>query len=216
MTILASVIINSALTTLLDIDRVTFSDDEMLGYLNEALRATAFVKPDMFVVQEFITPAAGVDQTLPAGGIALIDVIRNSNGRIISEVDRQLLDESNRFWNAGTEVVTVEHYTVDPRNPLRYRVFPPNSGAGSIEIVYGAVPATLTATSNSSDEIPVPDSYQNALTNFVLAKAYMKNSKKQDLVKSASAMQDWRTSLGLKAQAQIAISPKVAAEPGVA
>ena len=204
---------NGAAVTLLDADHVTWSEDELLGYLNEALRATAFVKPDMYTVREFVTLVAGIEQALPAAGIALIAINRNANGRVISVVDRQLLDECNRFWPAGTQELTIEHYTADPREPRRFTVYPPSNGASSVEILYGAVPAALT---DPDDEIPVPDSYQNALISFVLSKAYAKNSKKQDLTKSAAAMQDWARAVGAKSAAQAAVAPKVVAQPGVA
>jgi hypothetical protein len=80
-------------------------------------------------------------------------------------------------------------------------------------VTYGAVPPALTGS--SGEDIPVPDSYQNALTNFVLAKAYAKNSKKQDLTKTSAYTNEWRLALGLKSQAQVALAPKVAQSPGV-
>ncbi len=211
MAIAASVILDSASTTLLDTARRTWPLPELLGYLNEALRATAFVKPDMYVVQGFLTPASGVYQQLPADGVALINITRNATGRVVSPVDVALLEEANRFWPRATLQAEVEHFTSDPRNPLRYQVFPPNNGQGSIEVIYGAVPAALTA---DTDAMPVPDSYQNALTNFVLAKCYGKNSKKADPTKMQFYLQQWASALGLKSQAQVSIAPHVAQVPG--
>lgn len=213
MTIQASVILDSAATTLLDEAGITYPDADMLGYLNEALRATAFVKPDMYTKQEFVTLAAGVLQSLPDAGIALLDIQQNANGRMVSQVDLQLLDESSRFWPRGTQQAEVEHFTADPRSPRRFKVYPPNDGTGSVEILYGLTHPELT---DPSDPLLIPETYQNALINFVISKAYGKTSKKQDLVKEAAAMQAWRQALGLKSQAQIAVAPKVVSQPGVA
>lgn len=215
MAVSVDAILDSVSTTLLDTARVTWGRAELLGYLNEALRTTAFVKPDMYSVQDFIPLVAGIAQVLPADGIALLDITDNeTGGRAVTQTDLALLQEENRFWPAATQQAEVENYAADPRTPRHFYVFPPNDGTGSVRATYGAVPDELTGS--SGETIPVPDSYQNPLTNFVLAKAYAKNSRKQDLVKSAALMNDWRVALGLKAQAQIAVAPKVAQSPGVA
>lgn len=210
---LASVITDAAAVTLVDTDNITWSEAELLGYLSEALRATALVKPDLVTVQAAVTLAAGVLQNLPAGGIALIAIPRNTSGRVVTEVDQQLLDEVQRFWPGATPEATVEHFTVNPTTPRQFNVYPPNDGTGEIVILYGAVP---TAIADPDDELPVTDVYQSPLTQYVLSRAYAKNTKRQDLVKAAAAMQDWARAIGAKSQAQAAISPKVASQPGVA
>ena len=214
MAVSVDTILDSVSVTLLDTARRTWSRPELLGYLNEALRATAFVKPDMYSVRDFVTLVAGIAQDLPADGVALLDATDNeATGRTVTQTDLALLQEENRFWPAATQQAEVENYAADPRTPRRYYVFPPNDGTGSLRVTYGAVPAALTGS--SGEDIPVPDSYQNALTNFVLAKAYAKNSKKQDLTKTSAYTNEWRLALGLKSQAQVAVAPKVAQSPGV-
>lgn len=210
---LASVITNAASVTLVDTDHITWTEAELLGYLNEALRATALVKPDLFTVQAEVTLAAGVLQNLPAGGIALIDIPRNTSGRVVTQVDLQMLNEVQRFWPAATPEATVEHFTVNPTTPRQFNVYPPNDGTGEVVMLYGAVPTELTAV---GDTVPVPDVYQAPLTQYVLSRAYDKNTLRKDLVKSAAAMQNWARAIGAKSQAQAAISPKVASQPGVA
>ncbi|MBP7597684.1 MAG: hypothetical protein KA738_02810, partial [Pseudoxanthomonas sp.] len=77
MAVSVDTILDSVSVTLLDTARRTWSRAELLGYLNEALRATAFVKPDMYPVRDFVTLAAGIAQELPADGVALIDATDN-------------------------------------------------------------------------------------------------------------------------------------------
>ncbi len=214
----ASTILDSAAVTLLDVAHRTWASSELLGYLNQALYATAFVKPDMYVVENDVALVEGITQPLPDDGIAVINVKRNriifpDTGveRVITQCDSGLLDESNRFWPAGTKTRRVEHFTADPRNPRRYDVFPPNDGTGLVVLVYGAVPPTIMY---EQEEMQVPDSFMPALLDFVLGRAYEKNSKRQDLTKSAAYFQRWGQLVGLKSQAQIAIAAKVASEPG--
>ena len=221
--ILAATILDSVATTLLDVAHRTWPAPDLLGYLNEAMNATAAARPaDFYVLEQPFLLVAGVVQNLPTDAIVLIDVPRNSSTapsgvipstQIVTQVDKSLLDESNRFWPAGTPQAEVEHFTFDPRNPRRFVCFPPNDGNGAVDIVYGAVPPALMY---DTDEMPCPDSYQTPLTNFVLAKCYAKNSKRQDLAKSGAYMQQWGQALGLESQAIAAASTKVAAAPGTA
>lgn len=214
MSILASTILDSVATTLLDGAQRTWSEDEKLAYLNQALQATAGAKPtDFYVVQLAWTLAAGVEQTIPDDGVVLIDITRNAIGlkRIVTQVDKDLLAESARFWPAATQVPGVEHYTFDPRNPRRFTVFPPNNGAGQIEMVYGAVPPQVNYVQETIDVSPV---YAPPLIQYVLSRCWAKNSKRQDLSKSAACIQQWGAMLGLKSTAILAATPKVAAQPG--
>jgi hypothetical protein len=211
VTLSAATILDSAATTLLDTSGRTWSADEKLGYLNEALRATAFVKPDMYVVQTPFTLAAGEQQVLPTDGVALIDIPRNTGGRVITQVDKGLLDEANRFWPAATQEVVVEHFTEDPRNPRRFVVYPPNDGTGVVDLIYGAVPPQVMY---AAEEIDIPASYEAPMIQYVLSRCWAKNSKRQDLAKSADCKQQWGTLLGVKSQGQVAVAPKVAAQPG--
>lgn len=214
MAVSVETILDSVSVTLLDTARRTWLREDLVGYLNEALRATAFVKPDMYPINAFVPVVAGVAQDIPAAGVALIDIDFNEvSGRTITQTDIALLQEENRFWPAATREVDVENYAADPRTPRMWYCFPPNDGTGSVRMTYGAVPAALTGSSGES--LPVPDTYQNALTNFVLAKAYAKTSKKQDLSKTQAYMNEWRLALGLKSQAQVALAPRVAQSPGV-
>lgn len=212
MTISAATILDSVAGTLLDTAHRTWSADELLGYLNEALSTTALVHPDIYVAQAEVLLAPGVQQSIPGDGTSLVDVPRNAGGgRVITQVDKGLLDEANRFWPAGTQEATVEHFTADPRNPLRFVVFPPNDGTGIVDLIYNATPPQVMY---AAENIDVPTSYQEPLINFVLGKAYQKNSKRQDLAKAGAYLGQWGQLLGLDAQSTLAVLPRVASEPG--
>ncbi len=214
MTVTVADIVVTGCATLLDGAARAWSVPERIGYLNEAIRATIFVKPDAYPVRGEIPLAAGIVQVLPADGIALIDITHNTTGRkrVVTVVDLAMLQEVNRFWPAATQQAEVEHFATDPRDPRRFMCFPPNDGNGHVFGVYGGTPTALTST---SDSIPVPETYQAALTAYVLSRCYEKNSKRQDLAKSSMYRQQWGQSLGLKSQAQIAVAPHVSSSPGM-
>lgn len=202
--------------TLIDASKTTWSDAELLDYLNQAIRATCFEKPDTYTLRDEIGLVAGTEQTLPTDAIALLDIYRNSagsggDGRVVTQVDEALLEEANRFWPAATQQTQVEHFTADPRDPRRFTVFPPNNGAGAVEVLYGAVPAAMATL---SAQLPVADSYESPFRDFMLAYAYAKSTQRQDLAKTGYYMQSWARKLGIKTNAQMAYAPKVAAAPG--
>lgn len=213
MTIAASVLINESRTLLLDSAAVTWSAADLLLYANEAQRTTVMVKPDAYPKFGNVEMDPGVNQSLPDDGIALLDIDENTySGLRVTQVDGELLDETNRYWPAASQQRDVQHYAADPRDPRRFKVTPPNDGTGELRVLYGAAPPLL-ATAN--DSIIFPDTYHGVLVNLILSRAYQKNSKKQDLVKSSAHFQTAMMMLGVKSKAQIAVAPKVNVSEGL-
>lgn len=191
--------------TLLDAAKVTWSDAELLGYLNEALRTTCLLKTDAYTRRAYIAMVLGTKQELPEGGTEIFDLFENEgSGRAVTLADRSLIDTENRFWPASTYEIDVQNWAADPRDPKRFDVTPPNNGYGSVGALFGAVPDELASI---GDEIPLQDIYEHPLKLFVMAKAYAKNTKRQDLAKSETLMQGFRAALGVKTQNQFALAP---------
>lgn len=208
-----STIINPARGILIDASKVTWSDDELIGYLNEFARTTAQVKHDLHTIREAIGLEAGVSQevTTDINAVAVLDITSNvASGTTVTQVDKALLDETNRFWPADAQVVDVDNFAMNVKEPLRFYVTPPNSGYGLVNAVLGVIPDAVDAL---TDTWPVHEQWQAAATNFVLSRAYAKNSQKQDLTKATAYMQEWGKLIGLKATTQIAFTPKVSDPP---
>lgn len=205
--ILASAIVGKVRLDLVDEDAVTWTDADLLEDLNEALRALAQVKVDSYVIREPVVLVAGDEQVLPAGGVAVFDILANTaSGKPVTLVDQELLDEATRFAVVVAAAQTdVQHWTADPRDKTRFRVWPASSGSGSVLTVYGAVPDAITL----AEAIPVGDNNEPALVAYALGAAYRRNTQRQDLGKTQGYMQQFLSMLGLSAQAQIAAAPKV-------
>lgn len=184
-----------------------WSDGELVDYLNEAQQATSFVKPDAYVLATESTWVQGIAQALPSGGIAVLDVVKNTvSGSAITQVDKALLEAADPNWASNTPVANAEHYAVDPRSPRRYYLYPPVVAGAQGTILYGAVPPTVVI----SDAIALADSYVPTLQDYVLHRAYLKPGPRADMAKSQLYKQSWGAALGLKSQAQILNSPKIA------
>lgn len=205
-------VVSSARHTLLDALGTAWTDSELIEYVNEALEATSAVKPDMHVVRGNIEMVEGALQQLPEGGVSLIDVFENAySGGLVTLVDKSLLEECNRFLTPADRDREVEHFTADPRDPTRFAVTPPNDGTGEVRAVYGAVHPAVT---DLVDALDANNVYKPALIDYVLHRAYAKNSKRQDLTKSDYHKKQWGQALGLKSQSQAAIAPKVSVSEG--
>lgn len=204
--ILASAIVAEVRADLVDAGSVTWSDPDLLADLNEALRALCSLKVDSYVIREPVTLDAGEDQVLPSGGIAIFDMLANTvSGMPVTLVDQELLDEATRFSPVPAQTEDVQHWTADPRDKTRFRVYPPNDGTGSVVTVYGAVPDAI----DSNDAIPVGDNNEPAIKCYMMGLAYRRNTQRQDLGKSQGYFQQFLTMLGLSANTQIAAAPKV-------
>jgi hypothetical protein len=213
MPIAVDVEIAKARVDLVDGNAVTWSDDDLLECLNEAIRATCQQRPDAYVITGSLSLVAGTIQSLPTGATALFDLIENvaAPGKSITLVDQSLLDESYRYWPGSTQAAEVDHYCADPRDKLQFRVYPPNDGNGEVIGTYGATPETLT----HSDLLPLGDQYEPALYAYMLGAAYRKDTQRKDLTKTGAYMQQWGRLLGGGAQADRAVAPKVNVSEGV-
>jgi len=160
--------------------------NELLEWLNDAQREIALLKPDATSENTTVTLVTGTKQTIPSDGNRLLRVVRNmsaassgNGGRSIRLVARDVLDTQTPTWHdpnvtgdaAHTNVV--KNYIYDEQDPKNYYVFPGVSGNAYIEIVYSKNPAAVVAGNN----LGVDDIYANAVQNYILYMAYMKESE---------------------------------------
>ncbi len=203
--------IDKVRVTLVDEAAVNWSDADLIAAYNEACRQIALAKPDSYVLTEAIPVAIGTIQSLPENGTELVDLSENEvSHQRITQVDLELLDETYAFWPAGTTEADVQHFCFDPRDKTQYRIYPPNDGSGAVIATYAAVPDVVTYL----DVIPFRDSYEPPLVLLIMSIAYRRNTQRQDLVKSTGYFTQGMQMLGLGAQSQAAIAPRVSQSPG--
>lgn len=162
--------------------------DELVLWVNDAQREIALLKPDASAKNTTITLAAGTKQEIPSDGNALLRVVRNmsaaSNGlgrRAVRIVQRDILDAQTPDWHNPTVTgdaahgTVVKHYIYDEQNPRNFYVYPGISTANTVfaEIIYSANPTTVSQNGN----LDIPDIYANAVMNYVLYMAYMKDAE---------------------------------------
>jgi hypothetical protein len=206
-----------------DTSNIRWPDTELILWVNDAQREIALIKPDSTATVATVTLAAGTMQSIPSGGNRLLDVTRNmsaassgTGGRAIRLVSRDSLDAQNPSWHDPTvtgsakHTTVVKHYTYEDDNPRTFYVYPGVSGNAYIELTYSANPATVTA----SDNLGVPDIYANAVMNFVLYMAYMKEAEfAENAERAGSHYQLFTATVAGKGQLDAATSPNLDRRP---
>ena len=199
--------------------------DELVLWVNDAQREIALFKPDASAKNETITLVDGTKQEIPTGGNRLLGITRNmsaatngTGGRSIRIVEREVLDAQTPTWHDpsstgdGAHGTVVKHFVYDDTNPRNFYVYPGVSGNAYIEIIYSSNPSAV----GSSDNLDIPDIYANAVMNYVLYSAYMKDAEYAgNSQRAANHYQLFMSSITGKSQLDLVTSPNANA-PAVA
>jgi hypothetical protein len=187
MAIAVNDIIAAVRNILLDPAGVRWPTAELVDWISHAQRDIAARKPDATATTATVLLVQGTRQTLPSAAQRLIDVTRNTNsdgtapGRAIKLVDRVEIDSAQPNWHStaatggARHTNIVKNYTYSENDPRTYHVFPGVKDADTVyaTIVYSITPAAAVAGQNLS----IADYYAEAVTNYVLYRAYMKESE---------------------------------------
>ena len=223
MPIAAQAVIRRCVETLQDTTSIRWPVAELVRYLNDGQREIIVHRPDAMVTNAARALSAGSKQSLPAGGTKLIDVVRNSSGNktSIRLCSREILDAQSPGWHNLTGVTEIKHYMFDPRDPTTFYVYPPAAASGaSVELVYSALPSDVTEPAAGTDytavtgNISVPDIYGNALQDYILYRAYMKDSQYAGNGNRATAHYGaFANALGIEIKATVAMAPTSPGNP---
>jgi len=223
MSIAAQAIIRRVVETLQDTTSIRWPVAELVRYLNDGQREIIVHRPDAMVTNASLTLSAGTKQSLPANGAKLIDVVRNSAGtkRAIRMCAREILDAQSPCWHNLSGVTEIVHFMFDPRDPKVFYVYPPAQSAGaSVDLVYSALPTDIAEPAAGTDysavagSISVPDIYSNALQDYVLYRAYTKDSQYAGNEARAQARYAaFANALGIEIKATVAVAPQSVGNP---
>lgn len=175
-----------------DEDSIRWPLDEQRQWINDAMRQIVLLKPNANPVNVVMTLAAGTRQSLASSYMAFLTMKRNmkANGtdgaKAVRMVEREILDAMHPNWHDTDYYpaqAIVKQATYDPKNPREFYVYPSNNGTGKVEIVVSQVPppiAEATALEDIADPVytaalPMGDEWLNAITDYVLFRAYSKD-----------------------------------------
>lgn len=218
MTTTAQAVLQRVVITLQDQAAKRWPTAELVRYLNDGQRDIVLVRPDATSTMATMTLAGGARQTIPSVGAKLLELIRNSSGtkRAIRLTDRTILDAQVPDWYSKTGVTEIKHYTFDPREPRVFYVYPPAASSGaSVEMVYSAYPAEITEPNSTAlytdvtGNVSVQDIFVNALTNYILYRAFSKDSENASNAQLATSFyQLYQSMLGIELSGTTGVAPK--------
>lgn len=225
MPIPAQSIIRRCVETLQDNTSIRWPVSELVRYLNDAQREVILYRPDAAVTNASVPLVTGSRQNLPVGGTKLVEVVRNSAGtkRAVRMVNREILDAQLPGWHAQTGVTEILHYMYDPREPRVFYVYPPAAATGAaVELSYASMPADIAEPSEGAlytsvtGNLGVPDIYGNAVQDYVLYRAYTKDSEYAGNAARAQAHYGaFANALGVEVKATVAVAPNPTGNPNL-
>lgn len=224
MAISAQSIIRRCVETLQDTTSIRWPISELVRYLNDGQREVVLYRPDAMVTNTTVTCVAGSKQSLPANGAKLIEVVRNAAAgttkRAVRMVNREILDAQTPNWHNLTGVNEVLHFMYDPRDPKVFYVYPPATTSAQLDIVYAAYPTDITEPADGAlytavtGSISLPDIYGNVLQDYVLYRAYTKDSEYAGNAQRAQAhYAAFANALGNEIKATLAVAPNPVGNP---
>jgi hypothetical protein len=208
---IALILVNKAGVLLLDPTHVRWTQTELLNYVNDGQREIVIYRPDASSkVQIFPLDDSNTMQRLPTEAIRLLDVTRNlgltgyTPGSPVMEIDRRILDTQIPDWHSSPPQQAIQHFSYNPKTPDIFYVYPRPANSLKVEIIVSVPPTELSSTSSP---LSISDIYANALLDYMLYRAFSKDSEYADPAKAAGYYKTFMQSLGVKTTVDAAMTP---------
>ncbi len=203
--------LNSSVAQLLvDFSKVTWTEDQINGWLAEAELSVIALRPDASEATESIPLSVGAFQSVPDDALRLIRLVSNENGRAIRIVERQILDELEPNWMNAEPESLVKEYAFDEKTPKNFYVNPPSVGSVNVRAVISKRPPEYDFSGDP--DITVGAIYAPALIDYAMYRCLSRaDEKTPEYAKSKAYYQEFFEKLRLKTEADLAFSPK---QPG--
>lgn len=173
MTVTVQNIIDRAARIANDVGKVTWPQAEWLDWFNEGVAELITLHTDAHTETVELTLVAGAKQTAPAGSVEILDVRQVDGGNAVTLVDRNVLDRFAPDWMVRPVSSTVKHWLKD-QHPNAFYVYPAQGSApATLVVTHASIPQASLAT----DAIPVREIYAANMTNYLLYRAYSKDSE---------------------------------------
>lgn len=216
-TITAASIIDKAAKLLMDVNNVKWTRSELLSWINDAQRQIVIMSPNATNKVAVMKLETGTRQSIPSDGWTLLNVIRymgtdgQKPGRAVRLASFDMLDAYNPNWHSVTPSVVPQTYVYDQQDQTVFYVYPPNTGAGYVQINYSPEPADLTVESQT---IAIKDIFETAILDYVLYRAC---SKYVDYAPGLEAAKGYLTTfmstMGQKSKSELDNSPNQDLQP---
>ncbi|MCW2275139.1 hypothetical protein GJ654_10420 [Rhodoblastus acidophilus] len=168
---------------------------ELRQWINDALRELALRNFSAVSSPTTMALVKGTRQEIAEPFFRVLRVPRNmrsltgprSPGRVILPVDGKSLDMTVPDWHDHTRTrphTIAQNVAFDDAEPRVFYVYPPNDGNGIVEAVGAKVPdgipqptGDVTLLASYSAVLDISDIYTNAILDYVLYRAYSKDTQ---------------------------------------
>lgn len=203
-------IIRRAQIILLDETSKRWPNEELLNWYNDAIRQIVIIRPDASTMRYYHTCTNETRQELDADDIRLIEITHNRDGGVIHSISREILDAHFPNWHADqTAHSAVQYFAYDERYPRTFYLYPRPTAGIEIEIVTSRLPAPAVIADFQTDTtvISLHDIYTNPVIDYLLFRAFSKDSKEGSANKANNHYQLFKDSIASKSEADGAVSP---------
>jgi hypothetical protein len=135
-----------------------YTDAVLLRFLNQTVKRMAMLRPDLFLtIGDVATVPETPNQSLPANAIRLVEVYNVKGGDVVTEVNKDALDQTYPGWRSAAPGVPV-NYIRHVRNPTMFFLYPPPEEGVVLVAEYAAAPAdyTLNQTITAPSDAYIP------------------------------------------------------------
>lgn len=170
-------LIERAANALFDPQYASWKSDELLGYLDEGLQTVAGLVPEEFRVSRDRPLDAGARQEAPEGALSPVVVEwgydYDSNPVAVVPFDLTSMNQDPSWMQE--DAGPVRQWASDPVDPYAFWVYPPQGSSPlTARLSYALRPNTL---SEFDQEVPLREAHHGALVDYVLYRAYSKNTQ---------------------------------------
>jgi hypothetical protein len=138
-----------------------YSDTDLLGYINQIIKRMVILRPDLFAsVGDISTEANSIVQTLPSDSYRLIEIYQVKNGNAITEVNREVLDQTYPAWVSDPAGVPY-NYMRHVRHPNKYFLYPKPVANITLIGEYAKIPSDYAIDAT----IDLPEAYFPSLVD---------------------------------------------------
>lgn len=202
-----TMIVDLAAQVLNDAGHVTWTEANLLAWINAGQIDVAAKKPEAYVLTLALQLSPGTRQALPTGYSALVRPTRNlgadgtTPGTVPDLFPLEFLGGLHPSWNTDAAAGAVKAVLVDAKAPRVFYVWPPQPSVAQhyLELLLAGVPPGLSAL---TDALALDDSYEAALLNYVLFRAFSYETTSQTmLARSAAHYSLYLQALGVQSPA---------------
>ena len=215
---LVSDLIAKARELLVDPDKVRWTDNELMSWLDSAYQQVILHRPD--------ANSSLITHTCVPGPLQTLD--SKLNGPLLLAVKRNILTDANGNTSPGVPVRLVSitladtlidtwyaapassdgqvlEYMYDERTPRQFYVYPNATDKTKLELLVSTIP---TPHSDVSESIAINNRYFGVLLDYVLYRAYLRDASTthaKDL--AITHLRSFADTLGIKLSVDNAITP---------